>query len=132
MKRFLLHFSMAAAVTLVTVALAPSVRAQQQADQDPAAATPHRADAADAPQTQQNEAQMPASGETTTQDAKTFSGVIAKENGDLILKDPVTKVSYKLDDPSKAKQYMGKQVKVSGKLNMNSNTIQVNSIEPIR
>jgi glucose/arabinose dehydrogenase len=132
MKRFLLHFSMAAAVTLVTLALAPSVRAQQQADQDPAAATPHRADTADAPQTQQNEAQMPASGETTTQDAKTFSGVIAKENGDLILKDPVTKVSYKLDDPSKAKQYMGKQVKVSGKLNINSNTIQVNSIEPIR
>lgn len=127
MKRILLRFLMAAAVTLVTAALAAPMHAQQ-ADQDPAPATPHRSEAG---QPQQNEAQMPASGEATTQDAKTFSGIIAKENGDLVLKDPVTKVSYKLDDPSKAKQYMGKQVKVSGKLDMNTNTIQVNSIEPI-
>lgn len=131
MKNFVLRFLMAAAVTLVAVTLAPSMHAQQQADQDAAPATPHHPSAADAPQPQQNEAQMPASGDSTAQDAKTFSGVIAKENGDLVLKDPVTKVSYKLDDPSKAKQYLGKQVKVSGKLDMNTNTIQVNSIEPI-
>ena len=48
-----------------------------------------------------------------------------------MLKDPVTKVVYKLDDPAKARQYVGKQVKVTGKLEMNSNTIRVESIEVV-
>ena len=73
---------------------------------------------------------MPASGEITTHEAQTFSGNIVKENGDFVLKDPVTKVSYKLSDPAKAKAYLGKQVKVTGKLETNSNTIQVDTIEP--
>ena len=72
---------------------------------------------------------MPASGDATTHEAKTFSGRITKENGDLVLKDPVTKVSYKLSDQDKAKHYVGKKVKVTGKLDMNSNTIEVDSIE---
>jgi Protein of unknown function (DUF5818) len=131
MNKFLLHLSMATVVTAFALALGPSLHAQP-ADQDPAVATPHHQDAATDPQQQQNEAQMPTSGDTTTHEAKTFSGRIVKENGDLVLKDPVTKVSYKLSDPSKAKQYLGKQVTVSGKLDMNSNTIQVDSIEPIR
>ncbi|MGA9511382.1 MAG: DUF5818 domain-containing protein [Candidatus Sulfotelmatobacter sp.] len=80
---------------------------------------------------QQSEGQIPASGEATTQEAKSFSGNIVKENGELVLKDPVTKVIYKLDDPAKAKQYIGKHVKVTGKLEMNSNTIRVESIEVV-
>jgi|HubBroStandDraft_4_1064222.scaffolds.fasta_scaffold98364_2 hypothetical protein len=130
MKKFLLHFSLAATVTLLTLALGPSMHAQQ-ADQDPAAATPHQADPAAARQPQQNEAQMPSSGDTTTHDAKAFTGRIVKENGALVLKDPVSKVSYKLSDPAKAKEYVGKQVKVTGKLDVNSNTIQVDGIEPL-
>jgi Protein of unknown function (DUF5818) len=130
MKKFLLHFSLATAVTLLTLALPPSMRAQQ-ADQDPAPATPQQADPAAAQQQQQNEAQMPASGDTTTHEAQAFSGRIVKEKGELVLKDPVSKISYKLDDPAKAKQYVGKQVKVTGKLDMNSNTIQVEGIEPL-
>ena len=74
---------------------------------------------------------MPASGDATTREAKTFSGRIVKENGELVLKDPVTKVSYKLSEPGKAKQYVGQQVKVIGKLDMNTNTIQVDGIEPL-
>jgi hypothetical protein len=130
MKKFLLHFSLATAVTLLTLALGPSLHAQQ-ADQDPAPAAPQQADPAAAQQQQQNEAQMPTSGDTATHEAQAFSGRIVKEKGELVLKDPVSKVSYKLDDPAKAKQYVGKQVKVTGKLNMNSNTIQVDSIEPL-
>jgi len=128
MKKFLLHFSLATAVTLLTIATAPSMYAQQS-DQDPAPATPQQQAAAQ--QQQQNEAQMPESGDTTTHAAKAFTGRIAKENGELVLKDSVTKVSYKLDDPAKAKQYVGKQVKVTGKLDMNSNTIQVDDIKPL-
>lgn len=123
MKKFLLHFSLATAVTLLTLALAPSLHAQQ-ADQDPAPAAAQQ-------QQQQNEAQMPASGDTTTQEAQAFSGRIVKEKGELVLKDPVSKISYKLDDSAKARPYVGKQVKVTGRLNMNNNTIQVDGIEPL-
>jgi uncharacterized protein YdeI (BOF family) len=130
MKKFLLHFSLATALTLLTIAFTPSVYAQQS-DQDPAPATPQRQAAAQQQQESQNEAQMPHSGDATTQEAKTFTGSIAKENGELVLKDPVTKVSYKLDDPAKAKQYVGKHVKVTGKLDMNSNTIEIESIKPL-
>jgi Protein of unknown function (DUF5818) len=133
MKKFPLGFSMGTAVVFLAMAVGPLALAQQ-ADQDPAPATPHQPEAANQQANQQqqpNEAQMPASGDTTTQEAKTFSGRIVKENGDLVLKDPVTKVTYKLNDTTKAKPYLGKQVKVSGKLDMNSTTIQVDSIEPI-
>ena len=125
------HFSLATAVIFLTLGLGPWLHAQQN-DQDPAPATPHHADPTAAQQQEpQNEAQMPSSGETTTHEAKTFSGRIVKENGEIVLKDPVTKVSYKLSDSAKAKQYVGKQVKVTGKLDMNSNTIQMDGIEPL-
>jgi len=131
MKKFFLHCSLAAAVSLLTLALTPLTHAQQ-ADQDRAPATPQQTDPAAAQQQQtNNEAQMPASGDTTTHEAQTFSGRIEKEKGEVVLKDPVTKVSYKLDNTAKAKQFMGKQVKVTGKLDMNSNTIQVDGIEPL-
>ena len=134
MKMFLLHLSIITAMIAFVIALAtagaPSALAQQ-ADQDPAPASPRRAAPANGQQQHANEAQMPASGETTTEEAKTFNGRIVKENGEVILKDPVTKVTYKLDDSTKARQYMGKQVKVTGKLDMNSNTIRVESIEPM-
>jgi len=128
MKRVLKQFSLAAAVMLFTMVLGPSLSAQQ-ANQDPSRA-PEKTNPA-VPQAQQNEAQMPASGEATTRDAKTFTGRIVKENGQIVLKDPITKVSYKLDDATKAGQYMGKQVKATGKLDLNTNTIQLERIEPL-
>ena len=108
MKKFLLRFAFAAILTLAAVVGGWSARGQQQ-----------------------DEGQIPASGEATTQEDKSFSGNIVRENGKLVLKDPVTKVVYKLDDPAKAKQYVGKRVKVTGKLEMNSNTIRVESIEVV-
>src|SRR5579863_5029898 len=86
MKNFLMRLILAAAAVLLAMAIGSSVQAQQ-ADQDLAPATPHHPDAA-SPQQQPNEAQMPASGDTTTREAKTFSGRIVKENGELVLKDP--------------------------------------------
>lgn len=130
MKTFLMRLLFAAAVTLAAVALVSPGQAQQ-ADQDPAPTAPRKADPGAVPPQHQDEAQMPASGEATTQEAKTFSGNIVKENGRVVLKDPITKVSYKLDDSAKAKEWLGKQVKVTGKLDASSNTIRVESIEPI-
>lgn len=129
MKNILVHFSLTVGVMFLTLALAPCLKAQQ-ADQDPAPASPRRADPSATRQTQPNEAQMPASGDITTRGTATFSGNIVKENGEFVLQDPVTKVSYKLSDPAKAKSYLGKPVKVSGKLDTNSNTVQMDRIEP--
>src|SRR5258708_38264411 len=97
MKKALLHLSLslAATVALLTLALDPSMHAQQ-ADQNPAPASPHRADPAIPPPAQQNEAQMPASADATTREAKTFSGRIGKDNGQLVFQYPQTKVSYKI------------------------------------
>lgn len=123
MKRAFLLISLAMATICMAMALAPQVQAQQ-ADQDQTP-TSHQPEAATK---QQNEGQIPASGEATTHEAKTFSGRIMKENDELVLKDPVTKVSHKLDDAAKAKQYLGKQVKVTGKLDMDTNTIRIENI----
>src|ERR1700756_4524296 len=43
------------------------------------------------------------------------------------LKDPVKRLSY----PLRAKKFIGKQIKVTGKLEMQSNTSQVRSIQLI-
>jgi hypothetical protein len=158
MRNFLVRLSLAAAFTLGVVVLNSAANAQEPSAQEPAATTPPQqpSPAAATPQdqqtpaaqeptarpqqdphepaasSQQNEPQMPAAGtDVQTQDAKSFSGRIMKENGKIVLKDPVTKTSYQIDDVSQVKPYMGKQVKVTGKLDMNSNTIRVESIGPI-
>ncbi|HYM76354.1 MAG TPA: DUF5818 domain-containing protein [Candidatus Dormibacteraeota bacterium] len=65
------------------------------------------------------------------EDAKPFSGTIVKEKGKFVLKDQATKSSYQLDDQEKAKQFEGKQVKVIGKLDVETNLIHVENIEPV-
>lgn len=128
MKPFLMRLLFASAITLMAVVLAPPVHAQQ-ADQNSAATAPQKADPAAVPSQHGNEGQMPASGEATTEEAKSFTGRIVKENGAMVLEDTVTKVTYRLDDAAKAKQYAGKRVKVTGKLDMDSNTIRIVTIE---
>lgn len=61
------------------------------------------------------------------QEAKPFSGTIVKEKGQLVLKDSASNMSYQLDDQEKAKQFEGKQVKVTGKLD--GKVIHVENIE---
>jgi predicted lipid-binding transport protein (Tim44 family) len=129
MKMFLMRLTLAVAIVFVAGIAAPPAYAQQT-EQNSAPTAPRKSDAAAVPAQHANEGQMPASGETTTQAAKSFNGNIVKENGAIVLQDPVTKVTYKLDDAAKAKQYLGKRVKVTGKLDMNSNTILMENIEP--
>jgi lipopolysaccharide export system protein LptA len=107
------------------IVLGSSANAQDQQSSQAPAATPEQQQQPN--ETQSNETQS----DMKSQDAKSFTGRVAKEKGKLVLKDPVTKMSYQLDDQDKAATYVGKQVKVTGKLDMNSNTIQVESIEPL-
>ncbi|SRR6266496_574953 len=130
MKNFSVRILLAPAITFLVFVLASAAQAQQ-ADEDPAPATPHQQPSTPKPQAQQNrEAQQPSSN-VETQEALAFTGHMVEEQGQLVLKDPVTKMSYNLDDQSKARPYLGKQVKVIGKLEMKSNTIHIDSIEPI-
>jgi uncharacterized protein YdeI (BOF family) len=84
----------------------------------------------DTPQSAQQPSQsQPASNQA--QSAKEFMGTIVKDNGALMLKDSSANVNYKVDDESKVKDYVGKQVKVTGTLDPSSNTIHVDSIQVI-
>jgi hypothetical protein len=130
MKQFVLHIALVLGILCFAV-IAPPPAYAQQADRDSPSTAPRKSETAGVPPQHANEAQMPASGEVTTEAAKTFSGVVVKENGEVVLKDPVTKVVYKLDDVAKARQFLGKRVKVTGKLQMNSNKILMESIEPV-
>jgi lipopolysaccharide export system protein LptA len=125
MNKFLVRLSLAAAVTMGVIVLGSSANAQDPQSSQTPAATPEQQRQPN--ETQSNETQS----DMKSQDAKSFTGRVAKEKGKLVLKDPVTKMSYQLDDQDKAATYVGKQVKVTGKLDMNNNTIQVESIEPL-
>jgi Protein of unknown function (DUF5818) len=70
--------------------------------------------------------QTSASG-SDSQGARTFLGTIVRSKDGFSLR--AGDVEYKLDDKSKAKQYVGRDVKVLGSLDRQNNTIHVQSIE---
>ena len=61
---------------------------------------------------------------------KAFAGVIVKEGKRLVLQDPASKVTYKVDDEAKVQDYVGKQVKILGTLDA-SDVLHIESIEPV-
>jgi hypothetical protein len=63
--------------------------------------------------------------------AKTFTGTVTKNGETFVLSDPSSKTSYTLDDAHKASQFEGKKVKVTGTVDMASNTIHVETIEEV-
>ena len=130
MKNFLIRILLAAAFVVAAFALASSAQAQQ-ADEDPTTATPRQQPPTAASKSARPDDPNPASADDQTQEALAFTGRVTQEEGHLLLKDPVTKMSYEFDDPSKAKPYVGKQVKVIGKLELKSNIIHIDSIEPL-
>jgi|SRR5579864_644112 len=153
MKNFAIRLFLAGALVAFVTLLGASANAQEPNSQEPAAtAPPTQQSPSGSPQDQQtpsatppeerpqepaagqqqNEPQMPASGTAPeTRSATSFTGRIVKEDGKIVLKDPITKTSYRIEDSSKAKPYMGKQVKVTGKVDMHTNTIQIENIEPL-
>lgn len=115
------------AASLLFAGAVMSVNAQaNQPQQSPSAQQPSATPTT--PSAQQPVGQQ--SNEMQNSAATPMSGTIVKENGKLVLKDSATGTSYKLDDQSKAKQFEGKEVKVTGKLDAASNQIHVENIEP--
>lgn len=64
-------------------------------------------------------------------DSKDFTGTIMKQGNKLVLRDASANVNYKLDDEDKVKDYVGKQVKITGTLDTSTNVIHVDSIEVV-
>lgn len=77
-------------------------------------------------QQQRPDQSQPAMGQ---QQAQSFSGKIVKSGSDYSLKDETTSATYKLDAADQAKQFVGKDVKVTGTLDPSTNTIHVERIE---
>ncbi len=75
-------------------------------------------------QMQQPDAQKPAA------ETKTFTGKIVKAGNELVLSDTGGKTTYKLDDQRKAKEFVNKDVKVTGVLDDSTGVIRVTAIEP--
>jgi hypothetical protein len=79
----------------------------------------------------QNQEQASSNPDSLTEEELTFTGRIWREKSEVVLWDPVTKMIYQLDDQAKARQFLGKEVKIVGKLGMGSNTVYVNAIHPV-
>jgi uncharacterized protein YdeI (BOF family) len=96
----------------------PPVAAQAQPQQQPGQAQP---------QQQPDQAQpQPNQGQTTA--ASTFTGTVVKNGDQFMLRDSSGQV-YGLDDSSKAKQFEGKTVKVTGQLDEQAKVIHVQDIQ---
>ncbi len=65
------------------------------------------------------------------QKTKIFSGTIIKNGDGYVLSDSANKLSFALDDTEKASHYEGKKVKVTGTVDIASNTIHVETIQEI-
>jgi len=62
---------------------------------------------------------------------KTFAGKIVKAGNVLVLSDPEGQATYKLDDQKKAREFVNKNVKVTGVLDASTGMIRVTAIEPV-
>jgi hypothetical protein len=65
----------------------------------------------------------------TPQELKIFTGKITKSGELFVLTDESTKSAYNLDDQDSAGKFVGKQVRVTGVLDVTNNTIRIQSIE---
>ena len=108
-------FALAVAVTLLAMQalaqepskpMAPDNQTQQSQPQDQSAGTP-----------------------VSSQSVQTFQGMISHSQDGYVLKDS-SGVSYQLDDQTKAKDFNGQNVKVTGTLDASTRTIRVASIAP--
>lgn len=64
-------------------------------------------------------------------ESKTFTGKIIQSGDKLVLSDATGKKVYQLDDQIKAKEFLNKNVKVTGNLDGSTSMIHVSSIDPV-
>jgi uncharacterized protein YdeI (BOF family) len=122
MKKLSVTSMLAATALLCGVTAFAQDTTTQQPAQSPSASQPSASQA-------DPQAGAPSAQGQMQQATKVFTGKITKDGDRLVLKDSATNMTYQLDDQSKAKKFEGKDVKVNGSLDANSNTIHVESID---
>jgi hypothetical protein len=64
-------------------------------------------------------------------ESKTFTGKIIQSGDKLVLTDATGETIYQLDDQVKAREFLNKNVKVTGILDVAAKMIRVSAIEPV-
>jgi hypothetical protein len=64
--------------------------------------------------------------------SKIFTGTIAKDGDQFVLREDSSRSMFQLDDQQSAGKFAGKRVKVTGVLDASNNIIQVQSIEEVK
>jgi uncharacterized protein YdeI (BOF family) len=124
------NYKMKKLITVLgTIALAVALSSVSFAQQDQSPQTSPSAQP-DAPQSGQQPSSPSQDSSSSMQDnqSASFSGTVVKASGKYVLK--TADANYQLDDQQKAKQFVGKQVKVSGSLDNSTSTIHVSDITP--
>jgi uncharacterized protein YdeI (BOF family) len=116
---------------LGTMALAAGLSTMSFAQQDQAAPSPQQPTASQPDQDQSAQPSSPSQDSSPAmQQPSSFAGTVVKAGGKYVLK--TSDANYLLDDQTKAKQYVGQQVKVNGSLDNSTGTIHVSDITPAR
>lgn len=68
----------------------------------------------------------------TKQPSQEFQGTIEKVRTKFVLEDKASGARYQLSNQDKAKQFVDKDVKVTGTLDPSTNTIDVSAIEEVQ
>ena len=68
----------------------------------------------------------------TKQPVQEFQGTIERSGTKYILEDKASGAKYELDQQDRARQFVGKDVKITGTLDPSSNTIEVSEIRTER
>ena len=68
----------------------------------------------------------------TKQPSQEFQGTIEKKGTKYILADKASGANYQLSDQDKARQFYGRDVKVTGTLDPSTNTIDVSAIKEMK
>ena len=130
MKRFL---SIVALVGLSGLGINLAAQTSSQTpSQAPSTSDSQASPSTQAPSATSPNSSMPQSQTDTSnaqQSARAFEGRIQKSGDEFVLQESATQTSYKLDDQEKVAAFVGKQVKITGKLDMDTNTIHVDNIE---
>src|SRR6266566_332886 len=106
------------AILALVVTMLPAAFAQTSDQTSPAQTSPSTPD-------QSSSAQGSAS--AASQDGESFTGTVVKSGDKYVLKTDTG--TYQIDDQDKAKQFEGKQVKVSGNLDKATSTLHVTDIQ---
>ena len=108
------HFIRESALVLASLVVSVAFGHAQQPQPSPA------------PQATQSNQSQPSS---QVQNVQQFTGMIVKQGKSFMLKDNYGALAYKLDDQSRAKDYVGKRVKINGILDSATRVLHVQSIE---